>query len=94
MQLEREKPWDGGVRISALHRPTVFLSQVALALQFEREKPWFCAAPKPPRRHLETAAARALVKWPILAKMSILLKEFGHVSGPGFGPQGGFNKIP
>ena len=103
MRLEREKPWDGGVRISALHRPTVFLSQVALALQFDCEKPWFCAAPKTPRnhledtsktprRHLETASARALVKWPILANMSILLKEFGHVSGPGFGPQGDLTK--
>ena len=93
------------MRISALHRPTVFLSQVALALQFDYEKQWFCAAPKPPRNYLETTSktprnrlettsARALVKWPILAKMSILLREFGHVSGPGFGPQGGFNKIP
>ena len=49
---------------------------------------------KTPRNHLETTSARALVKWPILAKMSILLREFGHASGPGFGPQGGFNKIP
>ena len=42
--------------------------------------------------HLETASARALVKWPILAKMSILLREFGHASGPGFGPQGDLTK--
>ena len=58
------------------------------------KKQWLCTTPKTPRNRLETASARALVKWPILTKMSILLRKFGHASGPGFGPQGGFNKIP
>ena len=65
MRFEREKPWDGGVRISALHRPTVFLSQVALALQFDCENNGFVRLPgdletasKPPRNHLGSGVGK------------------------------------